>query len=105
MKAVVRRGPEAIGVEDVPEPTIKDPYDAIAHITTSAICGTDLPFDGREAGWSKVVLGVSDDGAIAPGLGKAAVARIVVYHEEPRSDTKGRKGTQVKSCVHDCRQE
>ncbi|MFC8270649.1 hypothetical protein ACFUIZ_33795 [Streptomyces cinereoruber] len=29
-------------------------------------------FDRREAGWTKVVLGVSDDGAIAPGLGEAA---------------------------------
>ncbi|MEV8127792.1 zinc-binding dehydrogenase [Streptomyces sp. NPDC085944] len=29
-------------------------------------------FDRREAGWTKVVLGVSDDGAVAPGLGEAA---------------------------------
>ncbi|MCC8338992.1 hypothetical protein LMJ38_24045 [Streptomyces sp. R1] len=31
-------------------------------------------FDRREAGWTKVVLGVSDDGAVAPGLGEAAGA-------------------------------
>ncbi|MFC7795588.1 zinc-dependent alcohol dehydrogenase [Streptomyces cinereoruber] len=44
MKAVVWRGIGNIGVEDVPEPTIKDPHDAIVRITTSAICGTDLHF-------------------------------------------------------------
>ncbi|MFI9121321.1 alcohol dehydrogenase catalytic domain-containing protein [Streptomyces bikiniensis] len=44
MKAVVWRGIGNIGVEDVPEPTIKDPYDAIVRITTSAVCGTDLHF-------------------------------------------------------------
>ncbi|MEU3605521.1 alcohol dehydrogenase catalytic domain-containing protein [Streptomyces sp. NPDC035033] len=44
MKAVVWRGIGDIGVEDVPEPTVEDPYDAIVRITTSAICGTDLHF-------------------------------------------------------------
>lgn len=29
-------------------------------------------FDRREAGWTKVVLGVSDEGSVAPGLGEAA---------------------------------
>lgn len=55
MKAVVFRGVGAIGVEDVPEPTIKDPTDAVVRITTSAICGTDLhlirgSFTGMKAG-------------------------------------------------------
>ncbi|OWA11835.1 glutathione-dependent formaldehyde dehydrogenase [Streptomyces sp. CS113] len=44
MKAVVWKGLGDIGLEDVPEPKIKDPYDAIVRITTSAICGTDLHF-------------------------------------------------------------
>ncbi|MER6325639.1 zinc-dependent alcohol dehydrogenase [Streptomyces coelicoflavus] len=44
MKAVVWKGLGDIGLEDVPEPEIKDPYDAIVRITTSAICGTDLHF-------------------------------------------------------------
>lgn len=44
MKAVVWHAVGDIRLEDVPEPKIQDPYDAIVRITTSAICGTDLHF-------------------------------------------------------------
>ncbi len=44
MKAVVFHGVGDIRLEDVPEPSLKDPTDAIVRITTSAICGTDLHF-------------------------------------------------------------
>ncbi|WP_207462595.1 zinc-dependent alcohol dehydrogenase [Azospirillum sp. SYSU D00513] len=42
MKAVVFHGVGDIRVEEVPQPKIKDPHDAIVRITASAICGTDL---------------------------------------------------------------
>lgn len=42
MKAVVFRGVGKIQLEDVEEPRISEPTDAIVRITTSAICGTDL---------------------------------------------------------------
>ncbi|HEV7368211.1 zinc-dependent alcohol dehydrogenase [Arenibaculum sp.] len=42
MKAVVFHGVGDIRVDDVPEPKIQDPTDAIVRITASAICGTDL---------------------------------------------------------------
>ncbi|MCW4353682.1 glutathione-dependent formaldehyde dehydrogenase [Hoyosella sp. YIM 151337] len=42
MKAVVWCGVGDIRLEDVAEPQIKEPTDAIIRITTSAICGTDL---------------------------------------------------------------
>lgn len=42
MKAVVFRAIGDIRVEDVPEPRIKEPTDAIVRLTASAICGTDL---------------------------------------------------------------
>jgi threonine dehydrogenase-like Zn-dependent dehydrogenase len=42
MKAVVFRGVGKIELEDVDEPRIEEPTDAIVRITTSAICGTDL---------------------------------------------------------------
>ena len=42
MKAVVWRGVGDIRLENVKEPKIKDPTDAIVRITSSAICGTDL---------------------------------------------------------------
>lgn len=44
MKAVVYHGIGDIRLDDVPEPTIKEPTDAIVRLTASAICGTDLHF-------------------------------------------------------------
>ena len=42
MKAVVFHGIGDIRLDDVPEPRIQDPTDAVVRITASAICGTDL---------------------------------------------------------------
>ena len=42
MKAVVFHGVGDIRLDDVPEPTIEQPTDAIVRLTASAICGTDL---------------------------------------------------------------
>lgn len=44
MKAVVFHGVGDIRVDDVPEPEIREPTDAIVRLTSSAICGTDLHF-------------------------------------------------------------
>jgi threonine dehydrogenase-like Zn-dependent dehydrogenase len=44
MKAVVFHGVGDIRLDDVPEPTLQQPTDAIVRITSSAICGTDLHF-------------------------------------------------------------
>ncbi|HEY6968405.1 MAG TPA: zinc-dependent alcohol dehydrogenase [Candidatus Angelobacter sp.] len=44
MKAVVYRGAGDIRLENVPEPKIEKPNDAIVRLTASAICGTDLHF-------------------------------------------------------------
>jgi threonine dehydrogenase-like Zn-dependent dehydrogenase len=42
MKAVVFHGVGDIRLDDVSEPKIQDPNDAIVRLTSSAICGTDL---------------------------------------------------------------
>lgn len=42
MKAVVFHGIGDIRLDEVPEPKIQDPNDAIVRLTASAICGTDL---------------------------------------------------------------
>jgi len=42
MKAVVFHGIGDIRLDDVPEPKIQHPMDAIVRLTASAICGTDL---------------------------------------------------------------
>lgn len=44
MKAVVFHGQGDIRLEDVPDPRLEAPTDAIVRLTASAICGTDLHF-------------------------------------------------------------
>jgi threonine dehydrogenase-like Zn-dependent dehydrogenase len=44
MRAVVWHDVGNVSVDDVPDPRVTDPADAIVRITTSAICGTDLHF-------------------------------------------------------------
>jgi threonine dehydrogenase-like Zn-dependent dehydrogenase len=41
MKALIYHGVDNVAVEDVPEPEILEPTDAIVEITASAVCGTD----------------------------------------------------------------
>lgn len=54
MKAVTWQGKRHLSVEEVPDPTIQEPTDAIIKITSSCICGSDLhlyevmgPFMGK----------------------------------------------------------
>lgn len=42
MKALVYHGPNSKAWEEVPDPVIQDPTDAIVRIDTATICGTDL---------------------------------------------------------------
>jgi len=47
MKALAWHGKEDIRVDNVPDPTIEEPTDAIVRITSTAICGSDLHlYDG-----------------------------------------------------------
>ncbi|MFP3468022.1 aldehyde dehydrogenase, partial [Leifsonia sp. SIMBA_070] len=41
MKAVVYKGPREVDVENVDDPRIEHPLEAIIRITTSNICGSD----------------------------------------------------------------
>ena len=42
MKAVVWHGRHDVRVETVPDPTIREPGDAIVRITSTGLCGSDL---------------------------------------------------------------
>jgi threonine dehydrogenase-like Zn-dependent dehydrogenase len=42
VKALTWQGKRSIGVEEVPDPVIQNPTDAIVRITSTAICGSDL---------------------------------------------------------------
>src|SRR3954470_17250861 len=42
MKAAVWHGKQDVRVEEVPDPAIKEPTDAIVRMTTTGLCGSDL---------------------------------------------------------------
>ena len=42
MRAVTWQGKKTVSVEEVPDPTIQEPTDAIIRVTTTGICGSDL---------------------------------------------------------------
>jgi threonine dehydrogenase-like Zn-dependent dehydrogenase len=46
MKAVVWHGIKDVRVEEVPDPKIEQPTDAIVRLTSTAICGSDLHLYG-----------------------------------------------------------
>jgi threonine dehydrogenase-like Zn-dependent dehydrogenase len=51
MRAVVYAGPGRVAVEDVPEPRVIEPGDAVVEVSKTAICGSDLHLlDGKTPG-------------------------------------------------------
>lgn len=65
MKAVVFRGPFKVTIEEVEDPQIQGPQDAIVRITTANICGSDLhPYEGRVEMESGMVLGHENMGIV-----------------------------------------
>ena len=83
MKAVVFHAIGDIRVEDVPDPAIEQPTDAVVRLTASAICGTDLHFiRGTFSGMKKgQVLGHEGVGvveAVGPGVRDIRVGQRVV---------------------------
>lgn len=77
MKAVVYHGPFKLAVEEVADPRIEGPSDAVIRITTANICGSDLhPYEGRATLDEGMVLGHENMG-IVEAVG-SAVDRIKV---------------------------
>jgi glutathione-independent formaldehyde dehydrogenase len=65
MKAVVYKGPREVVVQEVPDPRIEEPADAVVRITTTNICGSDLHmYEGRSAVESGKVLGHENMGIV-----------------------------------------
>lgn len=77
MRAVVLRGPRELSVEDVPDPRIEAPTDAIVRITSAAICGSDVHmYAGRTAAIPGTVLGHEPIGVVEElGSGATAIHR------------------------------
>ncbi|HSB79027.1 MAG TPA: alcohol dehydrogenase catalytic domain-containing protein, partial [Candidatus Methylomirabilis sp.] len=48
MKAAVWKGPERLDVEEMPIPSVKDPYDVQVKVAACGVCGTDVHMlDGK----------------------------------------------------------
>ncbi|WP_334170267.1 glutathione-independent formaldehyde dehydrogenase [Sinomonas sp.] len=77
MKAVVYQGPFNVTVEEVEDPRIEEPLDAIIRITTSNICGSDLhPYEGRAELEAGMVIGHENMGIVeevGPGVDRIKV--------------------------------
>lgn len=77
MKALVFHGARRVSVDEVPDPRIEEPLDAIVRITTANICGSDLhPYEGRTNMADGTVLGHENMGVVED-IG-AAVGRIKI---------------------------
>jgi len=90
MKALVYRGPDQRGWEDVPDPVIEQPTDIVVRIDSSTICGTDL----------HILKG--DVPAVKPGtiLGHEAVGTVV---EKGAAVSTLESGDRVLvSCITSC---
>ncbi|MBZ5583261.1 MAG: glutathione-independent formaldehyde dehydrogenase [Acidobacteriia bacterium] len=65
MKAVVYKGKNSVAVEEVPDPRIEAPSDAIVRITTAAICGSDLHmYEDRSSAQPGTVFGHENMGIV-----------------------------------------
>ena len=72
MRAIVYKEPFKVAVENVPDPEIKHPNDAIVKITSTCICGSDLHmYEGRTAAEPGIVFGHENMGIVqevGPGV-------------------------------------
>jgi threonine dehydrogenase-like Zn-dependent dehydrogenase len=79
MKAVVYHGTHDVRVQDVPDPQIVDPRDAIVRISATAICGSDLHlYNGLMPGMQK-----------GDVLGHESMGEVVEVGSEVRKLKKG----------------
>lgn len=75
MRAVVYKEPFKVAVEEVEDPRIQHPNDAIVRITSTAICGSDLHmYEGRTAAEPGIVFGHENMGVVEEvGEGVASI--------------------------------
>jgi glutathione-independent formaldehyde dehydrogenase len=77
MKALRYHGPFSVSVDDVPDPRIERPTDAIVRITTTNICGSDLHmYEGRTGVEENTILGHENMGiveAVGDGVDRVKV--------------------------------
>jgi NADPH:quinone reductase-like Zn-dependent oxidoreductase len=65
MKAVVYQEPYKVTVEEMPDPKIEAPHDAVVRPTSTCICGSDPHiYDGRMGAEAGLVLGHESQGVV-----------------------------------------
>jgi glutathione-independent formaldehyde dehydrogenase len=65
MKAVVYKGKDKVAVEEVPNPKVEGPCDAVIRVTTAAICGSDLHmYEDRSSAQPGSVFGHENMGVV-----------------------------------------
>src|SRR3954453_4942403 len=84
MKAAVWHGKHDVRIDEVPDPAIKDPTDAIIRVTSTGLCGSDLhlyeplsPFMTAGDGVGPEPMGIVEEGGGAGG-GLQGGDRVVV---------------------------
>lgn len=77
MKAVVYQEPFKVTVEEMPDPKIEAPNDAVVRMTTTNICGSDLHmYEGRTPAEPGFIFGHENQGIVeevGPGVTKVKV--------------------------------
>ena len=77
MRAVVFKGAFDVAVENVADPKVEGPLDAVIRVTTANICGSDLhPYEGRAPLDAGMVLGHENMGVVeatGPGVERISV--------------------------------
>src|SRR3954451_17065385 len=90
MKALVYHGPNTMSWDEVPDPRLVDPTDAVVQIDTTTICGTDL----------HILKG--DVPAVTEGriLGHEGVGTVVLVGSAVRNHAVGDR--VIISCISSC---
>src|SRR5207245_283284 len=105
MRATVMYGAGDVRIEDVPDPTIIEPTDAVVRVTRACICGSDLwPYKTMESSETGRVMGHEAIGvveAVGPDVRNIRDHDLVVMPFAFSDGTCGfcREGLQT-SCVH-----
>ena len=79
MKAVVYGGPGTVRVDEVPEPRVIDPGDAVVRVSRTAICGSDLHLlHGKTPGMREGgIIGHEFVGTVTDGADELAGKRVL----------------------------
>ena len=105
MRAVVMHGPGDVRVEDVEDPAITEPTDALIRVTATCVCGSDLwPYRGLEQQDGPAQMGHEYVGVVeqvGPGVRHIEVGDLVVGSFVASDNTCEicRSGFQSR-CVH-----